>query len=365
MRILYDGDMYCSQVAGGITRYFNELIGRLPNTCEPVLTLVDQRAKALPRHPRLRVLRARVPLVRPWNLCRAVERRLMYAASCMARCDVLHSTYYTLLAGERLLRRYPCVVTVYDMIHELFASEIDPEGYWAATKRRVILAADAVICISEHTRNDLLERIPLSPDRVFVVPLASSLKAPTAVSRVDACARPYLLYVGARSTYKNFGRLAQAFARVAEVKPDLMLRVVGGPFTAAEQAMLDGLGITERVVLQGIVSDDELSALYGGSLALVYPSLYEGFGIPPLEAMGCGAAVIASNTSSIPEVVGDAAVLVNPLSVDEIADAIRLLHDNPTERERLVHAGLARAAMFSWEKTAILTAKVYAAVARS
>jgi glycosyltransferase involved in cell wall biosynthesis len=245
------------------------------------------------------------------------------------------------------------------MIHELFPAELDPKGRHAEEKRRAIMAAQAVICISENTKNDLLERYPVAPEKVRVTHLASAIDASLANGPEPVPERRYFLYVGLRYGYKNFNGLLTAFARALSARPDLALCVVGAPFSDSESKLIAGLGLTTAVEHYGQVSDAHLAKLYQQSVAFVYPSFYEGFGIPPLEAMACGTPVVASNRSSIPEVVGDAALLFDPEKTDELTDILIKLADDSPERQRLIAKGLERVKAFSWNKTVSQTLQIY------
>lgn len=229
----------------------------------------------------------------------------------------------------------------------------------ANIKRKAVEAAQAIICISENTRNDLLERYALPEERVSVIYLASEIDETLAYGSEPVPAHPYFLYVGARWGYKNFQRLLVAFAKIASSQPDLRLSVVGRPFSTVELKVIGDLKLSERIETYHHVSDAHLAKLYRCSLALVYPSLYEGFGIPPLEAMMCGAPVVAANTSSLPEVIGEAGLLFPPEATDDLADILLLLADNPQERERLIKAGRKRTQAFSWHQTTTQTLEVY------
>lgn len=159
-------------------------------------------------------------------------------------------------------------------------------------------------------------------------------------------------------------RLLLAFAQVAEKWPDVELHVIGGAFGATECALLDALKIRNRVRHLGQVPDGQMAKLYRGSLALVYPSLYEGFGIPPLEAMACGTVVITAAVSSLPEVVGDTAILIDPQSVDSMVEKMLQVRDlGNGEREKLIAKGIARASRFNWNETVRRTIEVYRIIA--
>jgi glycosyltransferase involved in cell wall biosynthesis len=178
---------------------------------------------------------------------------------------------------------------------------------------------------------------------------------------------PYILYVGALTLRKNIARALEAFAELNSSHPGLCF-VLAGPSTWKKTpiaSLLERLGITERVLLTGPLTDDDLPALYNGADLFVFPSLYEGFGLPPLEAMACGTPVVTSNASSLPEVVGDAAITVDPYDVDALSGAMRRVLTDPCLRDEMRQKGLARASGFTWERTARETVSVYRQVLAS
>lgn len=364
MRILYDGQIYAAQAAGGINRYFANIIGRLPEDFTPSLTTCTSRSVNYPDHPNLKTYFYQRLGFRPGRVSYWLEKHYFRGVALFNSFDVIHPTYYSLLTRQEINQcRCPVVLTVYDMIHELFAEQIDVNGEQAEVKRRAILAADAIICISENTKKDLLERYTLPEEKVTVTYLATEIDASLAHGPEPVPSRPYYLYVGSRSSYKNFNRLLAAFAKATSVQSEIVLCVVGSPFDEAEEKLIAELKLTEQIEHYRYASDAHLAKLYRCSVAFVYPSLYEGFGIPPLEAMSCGTVVVASDCSSLPEVVGDAGILFNPQSTGDLADILLSLLDHPTERDRLIAQGYQRVQAFSWDKTVAQTLDVYQAVA--
>ncbi|MDJ1175409.1 glycosyltransferase family 4 protein [Roseofilum capinflatum] len=363
MKILYDGQVYRMQTAGGISRYFNNLITRLPEDFSPTMTSCVSKKKNLPVHPNLKNWYYQI--FRPGRLSYWIEKHYFRVINQLEKFDIAHPTYYSLLTRKEIKDyEYPVVVTVWDMIHEIFFEQMDSSGQYAQEKQKAVKAADAIICISENTKNDLLNRYSTDESKVTVTYLASQIDASLAFGSEPVPEKPYYLYVGSRACYKNFDGLLSAFAKAVSVKPEIVLCVVGLPFDKTEEKKIAELNLSHRIYHYGQVSDYHLAKLYRCSIAFVYPSLYEGFGIPPLEAMSCGTPVIACNCSSIPEVVGDAGLLFNPKEIGELADMLIMLLESPGERDRLIEKGHQRTKIFSWDKTTAQTIDVYRSVSK-
>ncbi|HEY7785967.1 MAG TPA: glycosyltransferase family 1 protein [Pyrinomonadaceae bacterium] len=362
MRILYDGGAYQEHRRGGIKRYFANLISRLPDDFEPELTSCRPPDVSEPSHPKLRIHRFR--RFRPQRISLRFEALFFGRFRDARHFDLAHPTYYTLLSQSEISDyRCPVVVTVWDMIHELFP-DLDPSGTVIARKKRAIERADAILCISENTKRDLLAHYKVDESRVLVTYLASDLDPGTQLENESIQPEAYFLYVGERAGYKNFDGLLSAFATVATTLPKVSLFTVGEPFSSDEERRIAELGLSSRVRNYTGVSDTELSRLYRQSIAFVYPSLYEGFGIPPLEAMQCGTPVVASNRSSIPEVVGDAGILFDPGHADELVEILIALATQPEMRAPLIARGSHRINQFNWDHTAQQTLRVYRQLAR-
>lgn len=364
MRILYDGQIYKYQAAGGITRYFANLISRLPQSFMPHLTIPPQQEIIYPVHSNLKILKYNS--LRPLRLFNNLEKYYFQSIAAFKNFDIVHPTYYNSLTQQNL-NKYcnPIVITVYDMVHEIFRNKIDPKGEHVELKRKAISTAQKIICISENTKKDLINFYSVPEEKITVTYLASSIDASLSYGTEPVPSHPYYLYVGSRdSNYKNFDTLLLAFRKAVSVKPEIKLCVVGYPFSETEVKLIADLNLSDRIEHYAYASDAHLAKLYRCSLAFVYPSLYEGFGIPPLEAMSCGTAVIASNCSSIPEVVADAGILFDPKSTSDLADILLLLLDNSAERDRLITKGHQRAKGFSWDKTVAQTLDVYYSVGK-
>lgn len=261
------------------------------------------------------------------------------------------------------------VVTVHDLGYRHF-----PEAHTPAARRQLDLstrfnaaAAARVIADSQATRDDLVRFYGTNPDKVTVVHLGrdAAMQPAADPERLrlvcrklgidrDGLVRPYVLYVGTLQPRKNLVRLIDAFAAVLDLVPDLALVLAGQRGWLAEPIYrrVHDLGLAERVFFPGFVADDDLPALLSGARVFAFPSLYEGFGIPVLEAQACGALVLTSNTSSLPEVAGDGALLVDPTDSAALASGLRRLLTEPALAERLRAAGFANVQRFSWERCA-------------
>lgn len=284
------------------------------------------------------------------------------AARASRACDVLLSTNSYLTAW---LATVPTAVVVFDLIAFVRGAEAQARArrIERATLAPAVRRAAALICISEATRRDLVARHPAAASKAVVTPLAASgaLAAPAAPDAVRAkhgLHRPFVLAAGTVEPRKNLVGLMDAWAGL---EGDAELVLVGPPGWETEGIVRRARA--DRVRMLGFVPDDELAALYGLCAVFAYPSLYEGFGLPVLEAMACGAPVVTSNLSSLPEVAGDAAILVDPRDPAALRGALARLLADPAERARLAAAGRERAATFTWERTARKTLEALRAVA--
>jgi glycosyltransferase involved in cell wall biosynthesis len=277
---------------------------------------------------------------------------LMAAARASREVDVFLSTNSYLTAWFCLK---PTAVVVYDLVPFIAgaAAHSGAARIEKATIRPALRRAAALPCISAATRDDLVRLFPRAAAKATVIPLAAdaAFSDPVAVPGHADLTKPYVLAVGTLEPRKNLERLVAAWSLLpADLRARFDLALVG-PRGWDDNAILRTAHDTGALLL-GRVGEAELRALYAGAAAFAYPSLYEGFGLPVLEAMAAGAPVITSSSSSLPEVAGDAALLVDPRDTRAIAEAIRAVLVDPALGERLRVAGRARAAQFSWQRTA-------------
>lgn len=249
----------------------------------------------------------------------------------------------------------PTAAIVYDLVP--FVDEGQAQSRAAAIERATIRPAlrraAALPCISDATRDDLVRLFPHSAAKATTIPLAAdpSFSAKVAAPGHPDLDRPYVLAVGTLEPRKNLERLVEAWTQLSPMVRETRRLALVGPRGWDDDAILQAAHEAGAVLL-GRVSEEELRALYAGADAFVYPSLYEGFGLPVLEAMAAGAPVITSNVSSLPEVAGDAALTVDPTDVGALTSAMEQLLTDPALAKRLRTAGKARAALFSWDRMA-------------
>jgi len=266
------------------------------------------------------------------------------------------------------------VVTVHDLF-SLVSDEFSDPDFIKMKKARyakIARSADRIITVSASTRNDLVERLGVPESRITVVPLGKEeIYKPVDEHEARQVARrhgidgPYLFFVGNLSARKNLVRMLEAFAALRPALGKDLLFVMSGSVTYGGDevmAAIDRLGVGERVKAVGFVPRDDLPALYSGAEAFMFATLYEGFGIPILEAMACATPVIASNISSHPEVAGDGALLVDPRDSEAIHHALEKILEDSSLRKGLIEKGLDQAARFNWEETARQTLGVYESV---
>ncbi len=259
------------------------------------------------------------------------------------------------------------VVTIHDLAPFHDASWTKPEAGQAFKKLApLMMSSDAIIAVSEATKRDIVERFSIDPQRITVIYEGASEEYYP--ERDDAALQslvggPYVLCVGQLQPRKNNAALINAFARIAPHYPDLRLvlagRAVNEGYLRSLHDMARAAGVYERVVFIPAADNATLRKLYTGAECLAYPSLFEGFGLPVLESLQCGTPVIASSTSSLPEVVGDAGLLVDPTSVEDIAGALERYMSDQDLRGRLRAAIPVQVAKFSWDKAAKETLTVY------
>jgi len=359
MKIAFDNQIFNQQKYGGISRYICSLAFHLSaeKIFEPQIFAPLHLNAYLKGMPKGLVVGKQVPSIpKTGRAIQLVSRLLARPLIRAFHPDILHHTYYRPDIGAIGSARR--VVTVYDMIHERYSELFPANDVTSAFKLSTVKAADHVICISESTRRDLIELFDIPAEKVSVIYLGfDRLHSDANLVNSD---KPYILYVGHRGGYKNFSGFLKAYAHSSWLRNNFNILCFGGePFSLAELRMFKELGLLDHQVSRRIGSDSDLADGYRGAAIFVYPSAYEGFGIPPLEAMSLNCPVACSNSSSIPEVVGEAGVYFDPLDIDSIQYTLEQTLSSPERLSALVLMGKMRCLDFSWKQCAEETAVIY------
>jgi glycosyltransferase involved in cell wall biosynthesis len=372
MKIIYDHQVFESQNFGGISRYYAELIKYNP-TAELSLKYSDNiylqdkyfdKFAILSQHYEYEKFFPRFHFKGKGTLCQYYNKvkgrnNLAITINNLKKhdFDLFHPTYYDPYFIN-YLKDKPFVLTVYDMIHELiFPKDFPNYKIIVSNKKRLILQADVIIAISENTKKDILRFFPDLTEKIKVIYLGFSFPQLDANEKKE----DYILYTGARYFYKNFNNFIKAVAPLL-IKYDLRLVCTGHPFNDEEKSLLDDLHIDDRAICK-FASDAELCGLYAKALAFVFPSLYEGFGIPVLEAFASQCPAVLSNTSSLPETGGDAAVYFDPYSTEDMRMQIERVICSSSLQKEMINKGKERLKQFSWQKCARDTMEVYNSIA--
>jgi len=362
MKILYDHQIFSFQKYGGVSRYFYEISNRIANMGQkveiyaPLYVNSYFRNDSIVRPRGLKIPFSSKTRLNPGILNSALSKLVLKPRK---EVNIFHETYYSMVDCCPISAKR--VLTVHDMIHEKF-----PELFLQTDKTRqiktyAIRQADHIICVSENTRRDLIELHSVPKEKTSVIYHGyPTMLDNHALNNPVKQKKTYILYVGKRDKYKNFDTLLRAYAGSQLLKSEFQIICFGGRgFSSLELSLMASLNISRDRVIHMGGPDSILSTLYSSAIAFVYPSLYEGFGIPPLAAMSFGCPVVCSNNSSLPEVVGDAAELFNPLNDSEMRTAIEHVVSRPERAKLLIGRGYERIKKFSWTKCAQQTLKVY------
>jgi glycosyltransferase involved in cell wall biosynthesis len=367
MKIFFDHQAFTFLNYGGIPRYFAELASGLNRTADNQayisylfsnnIHLVESGLKVIPFFPN-RTFKGKLKILTQANQLYSITKLKQ------REFDIFHPTYYDPYFLPYLKGR-PFVVTFLDMIHERFGSQFSELAYdGTITEQKRLLAnrAERIIAISESTKRDVVELLDINPAKIDVVYLGSSLEPKPLQSADNTANDPYLLFVGNRSMYKNFMGLLAAIHPVLKKYKVKILCAGGGQFRQEEKEFIHSLNVDE-LVEQRPINDQTLPVLYQNALAFVFPSLYEGFGIPVLEAFACNCPCIVSNNSSLPEVAGDAALYIDPAIPESMSQAVENVITDATLRASLIEKGREQLAKFSWQRTVDETLQLYQSVA--
>jgi len=363
MNLLYDHQIFSTQTYGGISRYFAELIKNY-NKDENVNAGLSLKysnnyyindlsyRSFFPNHS-FRGKERILLQINKANTLKALRSR---------NYDIFHPTYYDPYF-LKYLDKTPFVITVYDMIHEIYRDRFTNFDVSTINKKReVIEKASAVIAISENTKKDIIKIYGIDADKIKVVYLGNSINNLKSLHKMKLPKR-FILYIGDRHVYKNFQFFLKSIIPLLKSDKDLHL-ICGGSssFNEEETKIINNSNCEERILHSKIENDRTLVNLYSGSLAFIFPTLYEGFGIPILESLACGTPAILSNTSSLPEIGGNAAVYFDPDNSDSIVETVKKVIYDKSLSSEMIKNGHKQVNKFSWSKCALETKKVYESV---
>lgn len=364
MDIIYDYQVFSLQEYGGASRYFYEIASRIAGYSgyEARIVAPIYINKYLKNNKSALVIgKYTPPIPKTINLRGYINAVVTKGLLRKIKPDIVHETYYNaikLSSGKTVT-----VITVLDMIHEKFREWFSGNDSTTIIKKSAVNRADHVICISENTKNDLMEIFHVEPSKISVVYLGHSLTLNLPLLGNRVFTNPYILYVGERVGYKNFYSLLQAYMASNKLNNDFKLVCFGGKeFSIEELKEFKILGVMPGQIHHVTGDDRILANLYYYASIFVYPSFYEGFGIPPLEAMSYRCPVACSNTGSLPEVVDDAAEYFDPHNTESILSSIEKVVYSIDESETLIARGLERFKQFTWEACAKETSLVYASL---
>src|SRR5215216_2144915 len=365
LQVLLEGRIFEEQPLGGISRIYQEILPRICRIDEQIsfsILTSGRLLQSLPQHSQIASIPSRLPvdrLLRPkrifWQLQDYLRAKVQVVSIRSDRNSIWHATYFQLPNWWE----GPKVTSVYDLVYEkypYFFNE-DYDTILLKRKKRAILAADKVICISQSVRADVIEIYGLPQKRVIAIPLACgdnfrkmSREEIAPHFRVD---QPFILYVGRRHPYKNFKTLLSTYA-VWPRRSEIKLMVIGNLWSREELKEITTAGLQSDIICRSSISDEELCALYNQALAFVYPSLSEGFGIPLLEAMASGCPIVASRIPTSLEIARDVPYYFDPLNKDELIAALdaACYSEEIESRDDIL-------ANYSWDLTARATLNVY------
>lgn len=363
MKILFDYQIFSRNSYGGVSRYFSELYSYLnvSNVSANILAPIHRNVyldsisdsgvfgKYIKKYP-----------TKTTRLMLKINEFISEVAIPIINPNIIHQTYYRnhIYATPNAAR----ILTVYDMIHELIPNEIPSTDQTSRLKLASVRNSDHIICISQNTKKDLMNFFNVPESKISVIYLgcdAGILGDKTYLPELFDRVRPYVLFVGNRFGYKNFKVLLQAYGALNLYKTHDLLMFGGGALTADEASMLEKLGIPRMSVRHHSGSDSLLAEIYKKAEVLVYPSIHEGFGLPPLEAMANSCPVISSSSSCMPEILGNAAIFFDPTSYEDLMIALMQIIDSKETRINYIKKGVDRSRYFTWNSCGDSTLEIY------
>lgn len=384
MKVLFDHQIFEQQVIGGISRYFDEIITYSDGNFSNCISIKYSNNQYLQKRTYLNInplLNYRTEFLkgfefkgkgRLFSLVKylhksaypehhTINKQYAIESLLMQDFDVFHPTYYDPYFLEYLGNK-PFVLTIHDMIHEIYPEFQSSIYEISFIRNKSMLAQKAahIIAVSENTKNDIIEILGISENKISVIPHATSitLGSPTMITVPEL----YFLYIGDRKgAYKNFKFMIYSIAPILREHPKLKLICTGEDFSDNEKYLFESLDISDRVISL-FVNDTDISTLYSNALSLIFPSYYEGFGLPVVEAFKCNCPVILANTNCFQEVAGDAAIYFEPKSAGSLQKKILEVLNNKEIRSKYIRLGQKQVEKYSWHNSAHKTYEVYKSV---
>lgn len=352
MKVLYDHQIFSGQKFGGISRYFYELMKHSEGLFEYEVSGVFSENEYMKPLQVYRDFPVKCHFKGKQRILNCVNRMDSMRKIKKGNHDVLHPTYYDPYVLRKKTK--PVVITVHDMIHELFPDLFSYDAITVKNKKICMLNADKIIAISENTKRDILKLYPeIDPEKVAVIYHGITYNILDDSERKER----YVLYTGQRAGYKNFDTFIKAIAPLL-VQYDLQLVCTGNAFNKKESQLIKELQITDRVISR-FIPDGKMPDVYAKAAAFIFPSLYEGFGFPVLEAFATGCPAVLSNASCFPEIAGDGALYFDPYSIADMRFTIEKVILSPSIQTELVHKGKEQVKKYSWKKCTEKTAAIY------
>ena len=351
MKIIYDNQIFFNQDFGGPSRYFVELVKELNK--------IDYNSIIISPFHQNTYLKS-ISSTYKKEITTSFKKNIFlnkvnnFASNHFFK-NIKHDLYHLTYFDKCYQSDKPKIITVYDLIHEKFSNDFNLSHL---PKKKIFENISHFLCISENTKKDLIEYYDIDENKISVTHLASFINEDQNIKiKIE---KPFLLYVGSRKRYKNFRLLLQSFSKLSNLNKNFdIICFGGGEFLKEEFDYMIEMKIDPKKIKNIQGKDEILVSLYKQSVALIYTSSYEGFGLPIIEAMSCGCPVISSNSSCLPEVYGDAALPFENNSLENLTHCISKITTDTTLRNLLIKKGLQRSKNFSWTKCAEKTASAY------
>lgn len=382
MKILYDYQAFTIQKYGGVSKCFCELISQLPSNIKWEIGIkesdnihlhqsqlitslknskINRETFLTKKHFRgkFRLYNYINSLFPNFPSVENINRKYSITLLKRGEYDIFHPTFFDDYYLPYLNKK-PFVLTIHDMMPELFPEYFKRNDMQIVMKKKLIQKASAIVAVSEQTKSDIVHLLNTDPEKITVIYHGGPNIDNSPAKEKPIIEDPYILYVGTRDAYKNFTQFLKAFALFHKEVPDVKLICTGSPFTKAEQSLIENLEISHSII-NFFANDKQLANLYAHALTFVYPSLYEGFGMPILEAYAYGCPVILSQCSCFPEIAKEAALYYNVQKgeKDLMNRLLEIYNYSDIQRQNLIQLGYERLSNYSWKNSSAQLAQLY------